>query len=64
MKNKKMAMLFERGSTITRVSIEIGMNLLGGYAIFFNKENIGPCKREPVKDITFLLSKYVDIILY
>jgi ornithine carbamoyltransferase len=64
MENKTMAMIFERPSTRTRVSFEVGMSLLGGHAIFLNKENIEMGKRESIMDVAQVLSRYVDIIMY
>jgi ornithine carbamoyltransferase len=64
LKSKNLAMIFERASTRTRVSFEVGVNLLGGHAIFLNKEDIEIGKRESVGDIAIVLSRYVDIIMY
>jgi ornithine carbamoyltransferase len=64
MENKTMAMIFERASTRTRVSFEVGMSLLGGHAIFLNKENIEMGKQESIMDVAQVLSRYVDIIMY
>lgn len=64
MKNKTMAMIFERASTRTRVSFEVGVGLLGGRAIFLNKDDIEIGKRESVRDVALVLSRYVDVILY
>jgi ornithine carbamoyltransferase len=64
MENKTMAMIFERPSTRTRVSFEVGMSLLGGHALFLNKEHIEIGIRESIEDIAQVLSRYVDIIVY
>ena len=64
LKDKTLAMIFERASTRTRVSFEVGMTLLGGHAIFLNKDNIKMGERESVEDIALVLSRYVDIIMY
>jgi len=64
LKNKTLAMIFERASTRTRVSFEVGMTLLGGNAIFLNKDDIKISERESVEDIALVLSRYVDIIMY
>ena len=64
LKDKTLAMIFERASTRTRVSFEVGMAILGGHAIFLNKDDIEIGKRESVEDIALVLSRYVDIIMY
>lgn len=61
---KTLAMLFERASTRTRVSFEVGMTLCGGHAIFLNKEEVGIGKRESAEDVALVLSRYVDAIMY
>lgn len=64
LKGKRLAMIFERASTRTRVSFEMGMNLLGGDAVFLTKDDIKIGKRESVEDIALVLSRYVDVIMY
>ena len=64
LKGKTLAMIFERASTRTRVSFEVGMTLLGGNAIFLNKDDIKIGDGESVEDIALVLSRYVDIIMY
>ena len=64
LKDKILAMVFERASTRTRVSFEVGITLLGGHAIFLNKDDIQIGTRESVEDIALVLSRYVDIIMY
>ena len=63
-KNKTLAMIFERESTRTRASFEVGMTLLGGHAIFLKKDDIKIGERESTEDIALVLSRYVDIIMY
>lgn len=64
LKNKRLAMIFERTSTRTRVSFEMGMALLGGHSVFLNKDEIKIGERKSVEDIALVLSRYVDIIMY
>ena len=61
---KTLAMIFERQSTRTRVSFEVGMTLLGGHAIFLSGDEIGIGTRESPQDIALVLSRYVDAIMY
>jgi len=61
--NKTMAMIFAKPSARTRVSFEIGMKQLGGYALYLSPNDIGIGKREAVKDIARVLSGYNDIIM-
>lgn len=64
LKNKILALIFERSSTRTRVSFEVGINRLGGRAIFLSKDQIKIGDRESVEDIALVLSRYVDLIMY
>lgn len=61
---KTLAMLFEKPSLRTRISFEVAMTDLGGSAIYVKPEDIGGIgKREPVKDIARILSRYVNGIM-
>ena len=60
---KSLAMIFEKPSTRTRVSFEIGMWQLGGLAINLDQENIGLGARESIGDVAKTLSRYADGIL-
>ncbi|MBU0496747.1 MAG: ornithine carbamoyltransferase [Candidatus Thermoplasmatota archaeon] len=62
--DKTLAMIFERPSTRTRVSFEVGMGLLGGHSIFLTKNDIQLGSRESAEDIALVLSRYADIIMY
>ena len=57
---KALALLFEKPSLRTRVSFEIAMHQLGGYAIYLSPDEVGLGKREPVPDVARVLSRYVD----
>jgi ornithine carbamoyltransferase len=60
---KSLAMIFEKPSTRTRVSFEVGMWQLGGLAINLDQEAIGLGTRESVGDVAKTLSRYADAIL-
>jgi ornithine carbamoyltransferase len=61
---KVLAMVFEKPSLRTRISFQVAMTDLGGSAIFIRPEDIGGIgKREPIKDMARVLSRYVDGIM-
>jgi ornithine carbamoyltransferase len=61
---KVLAMVFEKPSLRTRISFQVAMSDLGGSAIFIRPEDIGGIgKREPIKDMARVLSRYVDGIM-
>ncbi len=61
---KTLAMLFEKPSLRTRISFDVAMTDLGGNAIYVKPEDIGGIgKREPIKDLARVLSRYVDGIM-
>ncbi|MGB2814697.1 MAG: ornithine carbamoyltransferase [Dehalococcoidales bacterium] len=59
---KALALVFEKPSLRTRISFEIAMRQLGGYAIYLSPAEVGLGKREPVPDVARVLSRYVDAI--
>lgn len=59
---KTLALLFEKPSLRTKVSFEVAMHQLGGYAIYLSQQEVGLGKREPVSDVAGVLSRYVDCI--
>ena len=62
--NKTLVMLFEKPSLRTRISFQVAMTDLGGNAIYIKPEDIGGIgKREPVKDMARVLSRYVKGIM-
>ncbi len=63
LQNKSLALLFEKESTRTRVSFNIGMQKLGGKVIELDFKSIGFGKRESEEDILKALSQYVDCIV-
>lgn len=60
---KKLAMIFEKNSTRTRVSFEVGMMELGGYVLSFNGNELQLGRGETVADTARVLSRYVDAIM-
>jgi ornithine carbamoyltransferase len=60
---KKLAMIFEKNSTRTRVSFEVAMMELGGYVLSFNGSELQLGRGETVADTARVLSRYVDAIL-
>lgn len=62
--NKTLVMLFEKPSLRTRISFQVAMTDLGGSAIYIKPEDIGGIgKREPVKDMARVMSRYVKGIM-
>lgn len=61
--NKKLAMIFEKNSTRTRVSFEVAMMELGGHALSFNGSELQLGRGESVADTARVLSRYVDAIM-
>jgi ornithine carbamoyltransferase len=62
LKNKTLAILFEKPSLRTRVSFEVAMRQLGGQTIYLSPAEVGLGKRESIPDVARVLSRYVDAI--
>ena len=60
---KSLAMIFAKPSARTRVSFETGFEWMGGHALFLGPNDIGIGKREAIKDISRVFSRYNDIIM-
>jgi ornithine carbamoyltransferase len=60
---KTLAMIFEKSSTRTRVSFEVGTFQLGGHALFLSPRDTQLGRGEPIKDAARVLSRYVDGIM-
>lgn len=63
LKGKTLGMIFQKASTRTRVSFEVGMWQLGGTALFLSANDLQIGRGEPVKDTARVLSRYVDGIM-
>ena len=59
---KTVALIFERPSTRTRISLEIAVRSLGGYAIHLRSEEMQLSRGESIADTAKVLSRYVDLI--
>ena len=62
-KKQSLAMIFAKPSARTRVSFETGFTWMGGHALFLGPNDIGIGKREAIKDISRLFSRYNDLIM-
>ena len=62
-KNKSLAMIFAKPSARTRVSFETGFEWMAGHALFLGPNDIGIGKREAIKDISRVFSRYNDMIM-
>jgi ornithine carbamoyltransferase len=63
LKNRVLAMVFEKSSTRTRMSFEAGMAQLGGQAIFLSPRDTQLGRGEPIEDSARVLSRMADVIM-
>ena len=60
---KTLGMIFEKSSTRTRVSFEVGMYQLGGHALFLSSKELQLGRGEPMSDTARVISRMVDMIM-
>ena len=61
--DQSLAMIFAKPSARTRISFETGFTWMGGHALFLGPNDIGIGKREAIKDIARVVSRYNDVIM-
>ncbi|QUH23419.1 ornithine carbamoyltransferase [Methanobacterium alkalithermotolerans] len=63
LQGKTLAMIFEKSSTRTRISFEVGMNQLGGTGLYLSTDDLQIGRGEPISDTARAMSRYVDGIM-
>jgi ornithine carbamoyltransferase len=63
LRGRNLALMFEKPSTRTRVSFQVGINQLGGNALLMRSEELQLARGESVRDTALVLSRYLDAIV-
>src|SRR5438105_10660014 len=63
LRDRTLAMVFDKASTRTRVSFEAGMNQLGGIAINLARGDTQLSRGEPIEDVARVISRMVDVVM-
>jgi ornithine carbamoyltransferase len=63
LKGKTLAMIFEKSSTRTRISFEVGMYQLGGHPLFISGKDSQMGRGEPIKDTARVIARYCDGVM-
>jgi ornithine carbamoyltransferase len=63
LKGKTLAMIFEKASTRTRISFEVGMFQLGGHGLFISSANSQMGRGEPIKDSARVMARYCEGVM-
>ncbi|KAA6226747.1 MULTISPECIES: ornithine carbamoyltransferase [unclassified Campylobacter] len=63
LKNKNLAMIFEKNSTRTRIAFELGISKLGGKALFLSSKDIQLSRGEPIKDTARVIGSMTDFVM-
>jgi len=63
LRGKSLAMIFEKSSTRTHISFEVGMNELGGHALFLSTRDLQIGRGEEIRDTARVASRYVSAVM-
>jgi ornithine carbamoyltransferase len=63
LQDRSLVMFFEKASTRTRLSFEIGMTQLGGHAVYLDRESSQLSRGESISDTAQVVSRYADIMM-
>ncbi|MGA2913383.1 MAG: ornithine carbamoyltransferase [Methanoregula sp.] len=63
LRGRNLAMIFEKSSTRTHISFEVGMNELGGHALFLNARDMQIWRGEEIRDTARAASRYVSALM-